>query len=81
MNIKKLGTNETELTLQGCVILFSYNTPVACFVSNLNNHIPSGWYKTGKKWSNTTTKHINKWYNGEYMEKDQQFFNNLISGV
>ena len=81
MNLKKISANETELTVNGIVVLFSYNTPVACFVSTLVGSIPAGYYKTSKKWSKTTSKHINKWFLGVYEEKDQQFFDNLISGV
>ena len=81
MLLNTLGANKTELTVDGNVILFSYNTPVAAYVSTVNEKIPSGWYKTNKKWSKTTSKHINQWYAGQYNEKEQTFFDNLISGI
>lgn len=80
MNLKSIGANQTEINVNGVIILFSYSTPVAAFVSSIAE-IPAGWYKTNKKYSKTTTKHINQWYSGEYQEKDQQWFYNLIAGV
>ena len=81
MFINQIGNNVTEVNVGGVCILFSYNTPVACFVSTANKAIPTGWYKTNKKWSKTTSKHINQWYSGLYTEKDQYFFDNIISGI
>ena len=83
MNVKNIGPNQTQVTFpQGMLVLYSYNTPVAVFVSSIcESGIPTGWYKTSKKYSKTTIKHINQWYNGEYQEKDQQWFHNLISGI
>lgn len=80
MELKNIGANKTELNVDGVVILFSYSTPVAAFVSTVSN-LPAGWYKTNKKHSKTTSKHVNQWYSGEYQEKDQQWFDNLISGI
>jgi hypothetical protein len=83
MILNTLGANQTQITLNGDVILFSYNTPVACYISRVTNNIdiPQGWYKTNKKHSKTTSKHINSWYTGEYNEMDQSFFDNLVSGI
>ena len=80
MKLKVIGSNQTEVTIGGVIVFFSYNTPVACFASGVGN-IPAGWYKSNKKFGRTTNKHINSWYLGLYQEKDQQFFDNLISGV
>ena len=59
MKISNVGSNMTELsTNSGAVILFSYSTPVAAL-------LPSGQYiKTDKKYSATTTRHVNKWLQG-----------------
>lgn len=56
MKLKVIGSNQTEIeTAQGVTVFFSYNTPVAA-------HIPGkGFIKTAKKWSVTTSKHVNQW--------------------
>lgn len=64
MNIKPIGSDQTELHLQDYVILFSYETPVAYL------HRGSGkYYRTSKKWSRTTSKHINQWLGGVSAEE------------
>jgi len=75
MNIKQLGSNQTELEIKGARVLFSYSTPVAC-------ESVGKWYRTSKKWSNTTTRHINSWLEGAEAEAvPQEFFENLLKGV
>ena len=75
MNLKQLGSNQTELEIKGARVLFSYSTPVAC--ESVGKR-----YRTAKRWSNTTTRHINKWLNGaEAEEVPQEFFDNLMRGV
>ena len=55
MKLKKLGNNETQLHInKDLVVLFSYNIPVA-FLQD------GKYFKTNKKFSVTTSKHINKW--------------------
>ena len=55
MRVKPIGSNQTEIHGMGCEVLFSYETPVAL-------RGPDGtWYRTEKKHSSTTSKHINKW--------------------
>ena len=71
MNIKHIGANQTELSINSVgTILFSYDTPVAA-------KTPEGTFKTSKKFSKTTSKHINAWasYDGE---KDQEYFEELL---
>ena len=54
MKVKSIGSNQTEVSANGCRVLYSYETPVAL-------QAPSGkYYKTEKKWSVTTSKHINR---------------------
>jgi hypothetical protein len=58
-------------------ILFSYQTPVAMFDQNTHEA-----FRTSKKWSATTTRHINQWF-GERKseEKPQEYFDNLMKEV
>ena len=61
MKLKNLGSNVTELTFKmdydNCDVklLFSYDTPVACYDVK-------GAFKTTTKYSKTTTKHINQYF-------------------
>ena len=59
MKIRVIGQNQTEVTNGNMSILFSYNTPVAYV-----NHQLGKFFKTSKKWSKTTSKHINQWLDG-----------------
>jgi hypothetical protein len=72
MNLNRIQNNLIEITLHnGKKVLFSYCTPVASWEEGQ-------FYKTEKKWSNTTTRHINKWLAGTPAEpQDQTFFDNL----
>jgi len=69
MKLKPIATNQTEIIYShGLRLFFSYETPVAC-------QMPSGRYHvTDKKWSQTTTRHINKWLNGATAEEMPQLF-------
>jgi hypothetical protein len=77
MRIKVLGANMTALEIGEDEIFFSYNTPVA-------GHIGGQFCRTSKKWSMTTSRHINK-YLGDAKnsaeEKDQSFFDQYIGGA
>lgn len=75
LTIKPIGSNMTELHFSGGVVLFSYQTPVA-YKDRLGT-----FYHTNKKWSNTTTRHINKWLNTTVLSAPmpQEFFDNLIA--
>ena len=80
MKIKQLASNMTELQSGDCRILFSYETPVAAYITN------QGLYRTSKKWSVTTSKHIGKWDIAKwsdypYQEQPQEWFDDLLSGV
>lgn len=80
MNLTPIKTNMTELNLDGgLTVLFSYKSPVAVKWSNGQEY---QYIKTAKKWSNTTTRHINTWLNGrEALVKPQEYFDNLIAEV
>lgn len=79
MKISNVGSNMTELsTNSGAVILFSYSTPVAAL-------LPSGQYiKTDKKYSATTTRHVNKWLQGvsaNVETRSAEFISNLAGAA
>ena len=57
MKLEPIQSNMTELNIGNLSILFSYKTPVAI-------KCQQNYYKTAKKWSNTTTRHVNKWLAG-----------------
>jgi hypothetical protein len=71
MRVRNVGSNMTELLINGYTVLFSYETPVAALT-------PQGYVRTSHKWSQTTTRHINKWLDGMVAdEMPQDFFYNL----
>ena len=71
--ISPVGSNMTVLHGKKYDVLFSYETPVAA------KDVKTGEvFKTSKKWSATTSKHISKWLAGEKAsEKPQEFFDDL----
>jgi hypothetical protein len=72
MKIKSIGKNQTEIHIENKVIFISYETPVAACIDGK-------FFKTDKKWSTTTSKHINAWIDGRKHEtRPQSFFDNLI---
>ena len=84
MELTPLGANQTELAFDPAggegewhnLVLFSYQTPVAAIT-------PEGAFRTAKKWSKTTTKHVNQWFAEHYdqapVERPQEFFDNLVA--
>ena len=74
MQLQPIASNMTQLDLaDGTSVLFSYRTPVACLTDN-------GYYRTSKKWSVTTSRHINKSLGGVLAkEQPQQFFDQFCS--
>jgi hypothetical protein len=79
MKVKSIGKNQTELHIEkndkyltDIIIFFSYETPVAACIDGQ-------FFVTEKKWSTTTSKHINTWINGRNAEiRPQAIFDNLI---
>ena len=74
MKLNPIGSNQTVIESDGgnTQIFFSYKTPVAAFVLGK-------LYKTEKHWSQTTSKHINRWIDGRNVTtKPQEFFDTLI---
>lgn len=62
MKINVIGANQTLVHLPVGTILFSYETPVAAYVSG------RGYVRTAEKFSKTTSKHINQWLGGANAE-------------
>ena len=73
MNINKIAANMTELCFKnGNTILFSYNTPVAAFLSG------KGYVRTEKFHSATTSGHISKWIGPGAVEVPQAEIDTLL---
>lgn len=76
MKLNPIGSNCNEIGVGGLLILMSYQTPVACYSAD------GGYKRTSKKWSRTTSKHINKWLAGNVAQpENQDFFDNLLNEV
>jgi hypothetical protein len=83
MKLNPIKANMTEIQTEQYIILMSYQTPVA-----YKHLTPEGmtYYKTNKKWSNTTTRHINSWLPYPQAEfgveaVDQEVLDNLLNEV
>jgi hypothetical protein len=77
LSVKPLASNMTLLETPKQIVLFSYATPVASF--DKSNY---QFNRTAKKWSKTTTRHINKWIDGvKANELPQEYFDNLLGSV
>jgi hypothetical protein len=78
MKLTPIKANMNEVEIGDKTILFSYKTPVA-YIDGLKA------YRTERKWSQTTTKHINGWLSlhpevlgAQY--KPQAVFDGLMAG-
>jgi len=73
MKLKVIGSNMTELNINGVSVLFSYSTPVA-------GSDEKGAFRTNKHYSATTTKHINKYLGGRDIGRkvDQEYINSIF---
>ena len=72
MKVRNIGSNITEVEKGSRRVLFSYETPVAAQVDGC-------FYRTTKRWSVTTSRHINKWLDGiAATPKPQSFFDDLV---
>lgn len=75
MKLTPIKANMTEVQIGKVRVLFSYQTPVATHCQETDS-----FKRTSKKWSSTTTRHINHWLDGTRAEEiDQDFFDNLVS--
>lgn len=86
MNLKSLGSNQTQITTEKYHILISYETPVACI-----DRADGKAYQTEKKWSRTTSKHIKAYMNSTMQSgieikrkaalRPQEMFDRLLEEV
>jgi hypothetical protein len=72
----KVSTNGNDTVLMlhdGSDLFLHYGTPVAA-------HIPGrGFIRTAKKWSVTTSRHINEWAGFKVKDSEpQEFFTNML---
>jgi hypothetical protein len=73
MRLIPIGSNMTQLSINGTSILFSYSTPVAGYDRD-------GAFRTGEWYSSTTTRHINKYLGkGNGREVTQDYIDSLVS--
>lgn len=84
MTINPIASNMNELKTDSpdhITVLFSYKTPVAAYGLSPQWHerFGSAYIRTSKRWSVTTSKHINKWLAGaKAIEVDQSVLDNLV---
>lgn len=72
MKIKSIKANMTEVTVAGKRVLVSYETPVAI-------HVDGKFLVTNTKFSETTSRHIKTWLEGESAESvDQEVIESFL---
>lgn len=73
MKLKSIGSNMTELNINGVSVLFSYSTPVAGWDDK-------GAFRTSKHYSTTTSRHINKYLGGKDIGRkvDQDYIQSIV---
>ena len=77
LTVQPIASNMTLLKTPDSLVLFSYATPVAIYELSTYRY-----FKTAKKWSKTTTRHINKWLDGvQAQEMPQEFFDEYLGSV
>ena len=73
MKLQSLGANKTVIHTPKASVYFSYEMPVVAHI------LGEGLFRTEKKWSVTTSRHINQFLDGLSAEtRPQEFFDNLI---
>ncbi len=76
MRLKQFGSNMTVLDIGFAQVFFSYETPVAACLTDGSLII------TNQHYSQTTTKHVNKWLNGcEHTRVDQRRIDCLLTST
>ena len=75
MKLQQIAANRTVVTFPNSTeVFFSYNTPVAGY------HPDLGYVRTKKYYSQTTSRHINKYAQSRYQGLDA-FFTNVDQEV
>ena len=77
MKLKQVGSNMTEVECHNSLVLFSYSTPVAARYMDAKGN--TEYIKTNKKWSVTTSRHINKWLDGATAREVSQEFMDALA--
>jgi hypothetical protein len=66
--LRNLGNNKVEIEYSdGTIVLYSYHTAVAACLGD-----GSGFVRTAKQWSRTTSKHISQWLGGAHAREVSQ---------
>jgi hypothetical protein len=76
VQLNPVGANQNEVTLGNITVFFSYKTPVAYL-----DHETGIAYRTNKKWSVTTSKHINNWLKDNDLETVNTIDQSLLDGI
>ena len=83
MKLKPLGSNMTLIRMNnGTEVLFSYSTPVAGYYKGeaTNAMLDHEYFRTDEWYSNTTTRHINKYLDGvKAVIIGQEEINSIVS--
>jgi hypothetical protein len=83
MKLKPLGSNMTLIRMNnGTEVLFSYSTPVAGYYRGeaTNAMLDHEYFRTDEWYSNTTTRHINKYLDGvKAVIIGQEEINSIVS--
>lgn len=76
LQVRALGANETQVSFgPDTQVLFSYEVPVAA-------RIGGQYYRVGKKYSPTTSTHVNKWLAGHQAEEvAEDWFADILGGA
>lgn len=81
MRLQKAGSNQTIITTpNGTRVLYSYNTPVAAWMTEPTELTPGNIYiYTDCRWSRTTSRHISAFLDGaEAVPVPQSFLESLV---
>lgn len=85
--IERITPTATSLRLSNMELLVSYQTPVAVRLFSdtqmeSGEIVPAGTYRTEKKWSVTTSQHINRWAGTRVRETlPQTYFDELYAKI
>lgn len=64
MKVRQLGLHAQELEAGPLKFLLSCSIPVA-YRDTRENAMPPGWFRTDRRFSKATTRHLNAWLKGK----------------
>jgi hypothetical protein len=77
MNVSPFTVNMTQIETDNYLVLFSYRT-AAAYIDKQTGEA----YRTDRYWSQTTTRHINKWFKDMgYGHAPVQISQKLLDGL